>query len=146
MSTSRTSTGAPAGTPDGTADEPLARHSHAALVTAGLGGAWVVLRDHFPVELPCPMLSATGVPCPLCGMTRLSEHLLHGEVTHAVTVDPAGVAFLVILTLLALVGVASRIGWSSRRWPTASPVLVLLVATLSVHWMTTLLGGGFVRT
>lgn len=125
---------------------PFERHATAAAATAGLGAVWVVGRGLLPFEVACPLLAATGIPCPFCGMTRLSEHLLRLDVAGAFTQDPAGVVFLAVLGLLAAVGVASRLGWAPTRWPTTAPVTTVLVVALGVHWITALGGGGFAST
>ena len=69
---------------------PLERYSTAALATSALGGAWVLGRDLLPFDAACPILEMTGVPCPFCGFTRLADHLASGDVTLALTTDPAG--------------------------------------------------------
>ncbi len=122
----------------------LERYGAAALTTAAIGGTWTLARGVVPFDLPCPLLAATGIPCPFCGITRLTDHLLHGEVVEVVSRDPGGLVLVLVLGLLAVVGVAVRLGWSPRRWPTATPALTLALAAIVVHWSTTLLGGGFV--
>ncbi len=125
---------------------PFERHATAAATTAGLGAAWVVGRGLLPFDLACPFLAATGIPCPFCGMTRLSDHLLRLDVVGAVTGDPAGVVFLAVLGVLAAVGAARRLGWAPTLWPSSTPVVAVLVTTLALHWITTLGGGGFVSS
>ena len=61
---------------------------------AALGAGLVALRATPAPGLPCPMLVATGVPCPGCGMTRAADAVVHGHLGHALTTDPAAVAFL----------------------------------------------------
>ena len=100
-------------------------------------------RDLLPFDAACPILEMTGVPCPFCGFTRLADHLASGDVTLALTTDPAGTAFVALLAMLAVVGLVVRVRPAVRRWPGA-PVAVALLDTLAVHWATTLAGGGFV--
>ena len=47
------------------------------LVVGCLGLAVVGMVLPFSPIPPCPMLTITGVPCPLCGMTRSARSLLH---------------------------------------------------------------------
>lgn len=124
---------------------PLERYSTAALVTSALGGAWVLGRDLLPFDAACPILATTGVPCPFCGFTRLADHLVAGDLTLVLTTDPAGAVFLALLGLLAAVGVLLRLRPDLRRWP-GTPAAAALVAALTVHWATTLTGGGFVES
>ena len=123
----------------------LERYSTAALVTSGLGGAWVLGRDLLPFDAACPILETTGVPCPFCGFTRLADHVASGDVTLAITTDPAGTVFLALLIVLAAVGVLLRLRPELRRWPGA-PAAAALGVALAAHWATTLAGGGFVDT
>ena len=55
---------------------------------------------------PCPLLTMTGVPCPMCGMTRSVRSLMRLDAGGALRFQPFGVvAFLgglVILSLWAL--------------------------------------------
>lgn len=122
---------------------PLERYTTAALVTSALGGAWVLGRDLLPFDAACPILATTGVPCPFCGFTRLADHLASGDVTLALTTDPAGAIFLALLTVLAAVGVLLRLRPEFRRWP-GTPAAAALAIALAAHWATTLAGGGFV--
>ncbi|RIK54801.1 MAG: hypothetical protein DCC59_02735, partial [Chloroflexi bacterium] len=60
----------------------------AAAVLAGLGVVHIGLNLAGLSFWSCPILSATGVPCPGCGLTRAVMQLLHGDVaaslqTHA---------------------------------------------------------------
>jgi hypothetical protein len=50
----------------------------------------------------CPLRSLTGIPCPLCGMTRGVEALVHGDVVGSLRMNPG--ALLLVLTAVAFVG------------------------------------------
>lgn len=69
---------------------------------AGLVGAaalWPLLPAHPP--LACPLRAATGIPCPLCGMTRACVAAVHGHLGSSLAFNPAGV--LVLLVAVAAV-------------------------------------------
>jgi hypothetical protein len=73
------------------------------VVAAGLVGAaavWPLLPVHPP--LVCPLRAATGVPCPLCGMTRACVAAAHGHLATSLAFNPAGV-LVVIAAVVALV-------------------------------------------
>lgn len=72
---------------------------------------------------PCPLRALTGIPCPLCGSTRGVIAAVHGDIGHALSLNPAAVA--VLLLALALVA-----GWRIQRvripvWIVASVFAVL---------------------
>lgn len=62
----------------------------------------------------CSILSATGWPCPMCGMTTTFTHLAHGAIGPAITTQPFGVVLFMTTTLLAGVGLADAI-WPAGR-------------------------------
>ena len=62
------------------------------------------LRPLIPFEFvpPCPLRTLTGIPCPLCGMTRGVTSLVSGDFAHALLMNPASylaVALAVVLLL-----------------------------------------------
>jgi hypothetical protein len=72
-------------------------------VGAGLVGAaavWPLLPAHPP--LVCPLRAATGIPCPLCGMTRACVAAAHGHLATSLAFNPAGV-LVVVAAVVALV-------------------------------------------
>jgi Protein of unknown function (DUF2752) len=73
--------------------------------------------------LACPLRAATGIPCPLCGMTTSVEETVRLDLEAAVAANPAGVAVAVAVLLLF-----------GRRQPTALrlPWLALPVALLAM--------------
>ncbi len=73
-----------------------ARVGAAALL--GLALAWPRLPVHPP--LACPLRTLTGVPCPLCGMTRSVVAAMHGHLLESLRFNPAGI--LVVLFAGAL--------------------------------------------
>jgi hypothetical protein len=92
------------------------RHEHETRVVAGgmltVAAAWPILPFHPP--LACPLRSATGIPCPLCGMTRAVVAAAHGHIGASLAFNPGGIAVL----LLAVIAVV-RPGWLTRvRVPT----------------------------
>ena len=63
---------------------------------AGLVGAaavWPLLPVHPP--LACPLRTITGIPCPLCGMTRACVAAAHGHLGASLAFNPAGVLLMV---------------------------------------------------
>jgi hypothetical protein len=65
----------------------------------GIAVAWPRLPVHPP--LACPFRSVTGLPCPLCGMTRAVVAAMHGHLLDSLRFNPAGI--VVVLVALALV-------------------------------------------
>jgi hypothetical protein len=93
--------------------------------TARLAGAAMLgvaaVRPIVPFEFvpPCPLRSLTGVPCPLCGMTRGVTALVHGDVGRGLFLNPASLVAIALAVLLI-------VQWRTKR----VVVPVWLVATL----------------
>jgi uncharacterized protein DUF2752 len=108
------------------AGERLRPESYLRAAAAGLVGAgalWPVV-PHPP--LTCPLRALTGIPCPLCGMTRACVAALHGHVAASLAFNPAGL-LVVVAALLALV----RPQWLTRvRLPVG-----LVVAAGAALWL-----------
>jgi hypothetical protein len=92
---------------------PLEMHNQRSLraVAAGLVGVaavWPLLPVH--PGIVCPLRAATGIPCPLCGMTRACVAAVHGHLATSLAFNPAGI-LVVIAALVALVrpGLLTRI-------------------------------------
>lgn len=63
----------------------------------------------------CSMLVATGVPCPMCGMTTTFAHLAHLHVLEAVATQPFGVVLFTLTLVTFLLGMADLVT-PARRW------------------------------
>jgi hypothetical protein len=87
----------------------------------GLAVAWPRLPVHPPFA--CPLRTLTGVPCPLCGMTRAVVAAMHGHVLDSLRFNPAGV-------LVALAAIALLAGLRVDRVRVPPWLLVTLVALL----------------
>ena len=73
------------------------------VAAAGLVGAaavWPVLPLHPPFA--CPLRALTGIPCPLCGLTRACVAAVHGHLGASLAFNPAGV-LVIAAALVALV-------------------------------------------
>lgn len=84
------------------------------------------VRPLIPFEFvpPCPLRTVTGIPCPLCGMTRGVTALVHGDFARALLMNPASY-LMVALAILLLVQ------WRTRR--VVIPVW-LIVTALACMW------------
>jgi hypothetical protein len=87
-------------------------------------GVWPLLPAHPP--LACPLRTLTGIPCPLCGMTRSCVAAVHGHVGTSLAFNPAGV-IVIVAAVLALV----RPQWLTRlqvpMWGAGVAIAVLWV-------------------
>lgn len=108
-------------------------------------GALIIAGRAVSVHLPaCPFRAVTGVPCPGCGMTRLTDAVVHGRIGEAVGADPAGVGILAVLAVVAvtyLVQVVIRKD-DPPGWMRSPLLLIGLAALVVVHWGTTIVTGG----
>jgi len=64
----------------------------------GVAAAWPLLPVHPP--LACPLRSLTGIPCPLCGMTRACVAAVHGHLGQSLAFNPAGILILVLAAVV----------------------------------------------
>jgi hypothetical protein len=122
-------------------DEQGDRIGAAAVGTVAFGAALVLARSVAPVDLPCPVLAVTGVPCPACGLTRLAHAAVHGRFVDALTTDPAGVALLALVAAVAALHLVGRRRSRPRLTIPPGTVVVMVVVLTAVHWITTLSGG-----
>ena len=98
------------------------------IAAAGLVGAaavWPILPLHPP--LACPMRTLTGIPCPLCGMTRACVAAVHGHLGASLSFNPGGVVVM-LLALTALLRPQLLI----RTRPSS---VWLIGVTLAVLWL-----------
>ena len=76
-------------------------HRELRIVSGAMLGAavvWPWLPAHPP--LACPLRALTGVPCPLCGMTRAVVAAAHGHVVRSLAFNPAGIVIVVAAILV----------------------------------------------
>ena len=84
------------------------------------GGLMLVAGIVWPLhprvlEMPCVFHAVTGIPCPLCGMTRSVTATIHLRLHDALAVNPAGVVAVVAAILLLLLRRPPRVV-SVARW------------------------------
>lgn len=75
----------------------------ASLAAAGVAILWRVDPNQAGSGLPgCPFHALTGLYCPGCGATRALHALVHGDVMHALAMNPMFTLTLPLLVLLLL--------------------------------------------
>ena len=108
---------------------PLAPLRWLILGCLGLAAFGMVLP--FSPIPPCPMLTLTGVPCPLCGMTRSARALLRFDISSSLQFQPFG--------LLAFIGGLAILGmWALPKTRTVDIVRIpvaLVVVLVSASWI-----------
>ena len=95
------------------------------LRTAGaamLGAALVLPALPGHPGVACPLRAATGIPCPLCGMTTSVEDTVHLHVGRALAANPAGVVAVAAAVVLLVV--------RPRRIAMPTGVGVMLMASM----------------
>ncbi|MFH1033666.1 MAG: DUF2752 domain-containing protein [Pseudomonadota bacterium] len=103
-----------------------------ASATLPLGPHGRVLAEYLP-SLPCPFQELTGLPCPLCGMTRAFLSMGQMQVGRAMIFNAAGAMLFVFLAAQALLGWAALISnsrwlgfWATRNyWPWLATAVVV---------------------
>lgn len=67
----------------------------------------------------CTMLTVTGWPCPMCGMTTTFSLMAHFRPLDALANQPFGVVLFLLTLFTALVGTVEALtagGWAGRVW------------------------------
>ncbi len=107
------------------------RHAWLASGALGLGAlTYVGLVDpHRPgaVFPPCPFKMITGWDCPACGGLRMTNDLLHGNVSAAVVDNVFLLAGLPLLAIWSLVRVR-------RARPVLTPAFLVVVVIAATVW------------
>ena len=101
------------------------------LVVGCLGIALLGLVMPFPVFPPCPMLTVTGVPCPMCGMTRSVRSFSVGDIDASIRYQPFGI-------IAAVVGIGVLALWAtptSRRISSVRIPVVIAVSCVAGSWI-----------
>lgn len=93
----------------------------------------------------CPILAATGIPCPGCGITKATMQLLHGDIvqslqTHAFA--PILLLALVIMSIAFVLPEKFRRALFSfiRNLETKSGLTSYLLLALLLYWSIRLMG------
>jgi len=63
----------------------------------------------------CSILSATGVPCPVCGMTTSFSHMAHLDPLGSLAAQPFGTALFLLTLAVAVLSVA-ELARPTGRW------------------------------
>ena len=113
-----------------------------------LGPALVVglalLFAFTPLSWPCPTATLFGVPCPMCGMTRATRLLVHGDLAGATHMHPLWPIVLPAIALFLLVetaGYARTGAWGKARTLRAmKPIGTVIVVLLVTLWVARFFG------
>ncbi len=86
-----------------------------------------VALPHLPGNpgLPCPLRSATGVPCPFCGLTTSVKAVMRGDGHSAWAANPFGLVIVVFAVALVL----------RPRWRQLTLPLAVVLAGVAASWL-----------
>jgi hypothetical protein len=82
-----------------------------------VAAVWSASPVHPPVA--CPLRASTGIPCPLCGVTRAVVAAVHGDVVASLRYNPIGVV-VVLLAVAVLVRPAVLARLRAPVWAVAA--------------------------
>jgi len=89
----------------------------------------------------CLLHAATGIPCPTCGMTRATWHLLHGEIGRAFLLNPLmtaallGAGFYVCYAAVVVIGRLPRLRLEALTKTEANLVRIAAIGLLAANWL-----------
>ena len=64
-----------------------------------VAAVWPLMPVHPPFV--CPLRTATGIPCPFCGMTRAVVAAVHGDILGSLQYNPLGI-FIALLAIAVI--------------------------------------------
>lgn len=123
-----------------TTSEPQVRRPVAAPVVVGALGVGVAVVFHLvdPAGGPvvCPFRGATGLACPLCGVTRMAHEIATGDLLHAFRLNALMFVLAPFLAWWAFVTLTAALGGPRWRAPSISRrgAWILLAAT-AAFWI-----------
>ena len=87
----------------------------------------------------CPILAATGIPCPGCGLTRATMQLLHGDVISSLQTHAFAPIFFTALILMCLVlvfprSMTQKIISSVRQFEIRNGITAWVLFSLMSYW------------
>jgi hypothetical protein len=93
----------------------------------------------------CPILAATGMPCPGCGLTRASMQLLHGNIVPSLRTHAFAPIFLLAFAVMFLALILPEkyrqfLLSSVRQLETRSGLTSFLLFGLMAYWLVRLMG------
>lgn len=87
----------------------------------------------------CPVLAATGVPCPGCGLTRATMQLVHGDIlaslkTHAFAPVFLAALFIMVMVLILPGSQSTRLINFVNRLETRNGITAWGFTLLMLYW------------
>ncbi len=75
-----------------------------AIIVFIIAGYFILYWYSNPIEgyTVCPFKLVTGIPCPACGSTRATIHLLNGHLLKSVQINPFGLVSTILLMISVL--------------------------------------------
>jgi hypothetical protein len=104
------------------------------------------LSDGSILHMPgiCPFRMLTGLPCPLCGMTRSVISAMHGHFAESFAYHPLGIAFCIGLIVLIIVNCAKSLRPDLQQKLSFAlnekQILIGIAAIFLVAWLGRLMG------
>ncbi len=115
------------------------------LIIAGAGALHLGLSLTGLPAWRCPILAATGVPCPGCGLTHAALQLFHGEVLASLQTHAFAPLFLlalgiILLALLLPETPRQALVLAARNLETRNGLTSILLSVLILYWCIRLMG------